>query len=361
MLKKNSIMLMVIGILLFTIGGYAPFARGQEEPKKLVGDVIDFALKSDKWAGEFGWVTFRLQEAFYQGDKAYFIRTDASDKAFAKETSLIFAPRLKDALTVTSADGSKAVGDLYLFKGVLTSSGQVPLPVLSSVPGQADYSPLWQIRLITRATFPEQLTSVQAIEVARRAGQADIQTTEIVVNYPVVKWPGGELSHDTKLQQYLGEGQLIAPVDLEKTQVTFKLQQCFPGMRYIVTDVSMGMGARMMNIAYSPRLARLQAANKAMSQVYVFGNGLPGGGPMGFQSSLMDPPLGGQNLWTPLWDHFTLVWKDPTRATLVTDFDQMRRLETTGQLQQFNGTPDTHPQGFVVNCPVPVGVEEEGG
>jgi hypothetical protein len=25
-----------------------------------------------------------------------------------------------------------------------------------------------------------------------------------------------------------------------------------------------------------------------------------------------------------------------------------------GEVELFNGTPDTHPAGFVVNCPVPV-------
>lgn len=332
-------------LLLVMISSYAPFARAQAKPGKLVGDVIDFALQSDQWKGSFGWVTLRLWSGLHNGEKAYFIRTDSSNKSFAENNGLIFVPLLNRAIALG------ATGDLFLFKDIITRSGLKPLPVLSSIPGKADYSPFWRVHFITKATSPERLVSVEAIEAAKQRGEVKIETTDIVVNYPVVKWPGGEMPHDTMLEKYLGEGQLIGPVDLANMQATFKLQFCFPGMHYIVTDVSMEGGAKMMNIAFSPKIARLQQAPTAVANVFVLGNGIPGGGPMGFQSSLMDPVVG-TPLWSPLWNHFTMVWRNPEKAVLITNFAKLKKEEDAGELQRFNGTPDTHPQGFIVNCSV---------
>ena len=33
---------------------------------------------------------------------------------------------------------------------------------------------------------------------------------------------------------------------------------------------------------------------------------------------------------------------------------EIRELINSGDLELFNGVPDSHPTGFVVNCPVPV-------
>ncbi len=341
-------------------GGYAPLVVRGEGSFGRVGDVVDFALESREWPGDFGYVTFRLQRGFYDCQQTFFIRTDCSDRSFAEEQGLRFVPRLRQALGVQGV-----VGDLYLFKeDIVGDRGYRPLPVLSTVPGQPDYSPLFRVHFITEAKFPELLVSVKAIEASVRVGEAKVETTDIVVNYPVVRWPvmtpspegtGGyvELPHDTTLEEYLGGGQLIRPVDLLKQTVTFKLQKCFPNFRYIVTDVSMADPAAKMNIAYSPGLARLWEARKALARVFVFGNGIPGGGPMGFQSSIMDPKVT-SNFWSPLWEHFTVLWQDPAKAVLITDERELRRRLDRGELERFIGTPATHPQGFVVNCPIPV-------
>jgi hypothetical protein len=62
--------------------------------------------------------------------------------------------------------------------------------------------------------------------------------------------------------------------------VTFKLHECFPGVRYIVTDTSMAPMAKGMHIVHSPRL---QATSKAgaTGRTNVFGNGVKGSGPRG--------------------------------------------------------------------------------
>ncbi len=124
----------------------------------------------------------------------------------------------------------------------------------------------------------------------------------------MVKWPGGELPHDEAREVYLGGGQLLAPVDVAGEKVTFKLHTCYPASRYIVTDVSMPEMAEGMKIAPAPGAGGLTDAG-ATAKILVFGNGLEGSGPMGFQKSVTDTNVGDEK-WSPYWDHFTFVWKD---------------------------------------------------
>ena len=58
------------------------------------------------------------------------------------------------------------------------------------------------------------------------------------------------------------------------------------------------------------------AAAGAVSTITVFGNGLTGPGAMGFQPGIFREKAG-EPAWSPLWDHFTVVWSDPAAATLL--------------------------------------------
>ncbi|MGD9685124.1 MAG: hypothetical protein AB7W16_28485, partial [Candidatus Obscuribacterales bacterium] len=176
--------------------------------------------------------------------------------------------------------------------------------------------------------------------------------TNIVVNYPVVKWPGGELPVDTKKDSYLGTGQLLQPVDVAGGKVTFKLHSCYPSTRYIVTDVTMPPMATGMNIAPAPGAAALTAAG-ATAQILVFGNGMKGSGPMGFQKSITDTSVGDPK-WSPFWDHYTFLWKEEKSAALLKSNTELRARESAAALTRFPGTPDTAGELFMVNCPVPV-------
>lgn len=309
----------------------------------LCGDVTGFTLKSNAWEGAFGSVTFAMHRAFYNGDNAYYIRTDASDEAFAMENKLVFVPLLAAA---TAAEG--ATGQLYTFENGVDEQ----LPVVSTVPNQDDYSSAWNIHRVTFNGSAVLLDSADAIREAESAGDVTVEATSLVVNYPVVKWPDGELQEDTEKREYLGTGPLIAPVDTDNMLVTFKLHECYPGSRYIVTDTSAVPMAPMMSIAASGPTQRLAEVG-ATDEIWVFGNGIPGSGVMGFQPAIFDNAAGAP-VWSPFWNHFTAVWTDPDSATVVTSSDELRSLAESGALEIFNGTPDTHPNGFVVNCPVPI-------
>jgi len=137
-------------------------------------------------------------------------------------------------------------------------------------------------------------------------------------------------------------------------EVTFKLHQCYPGSRYIVTDTSAVPMAPMMSIAASaPTQALLNVG--ATDEIWVWGNGIPGSGVMGFQPAIFDNAAGSP-IWSPFWAHYTAVWADESQARLVTTSAEIRELQSAGTIQIFNGVPDMDQAmpPFVVNCPVPI-------
>jgi hypothetical protein len=323
-------------------GGATPDTSAARRGKPIVGDVLDHALSSEEWSGAFGFVTLRLHRGAVDGKDVWFIRTDTSDKAYADRERLVWAPKLATLLRGNLA------GDAYLVSGGLDDQPMV----LSSQPGRADYTPAWRLHRAAWKRQPRPLGSVAQVLAARRAGRLQVTRTDIVLNAAVVKWPSGAMPVDDERAEYLGPGQLLEAPDTSGMTVTFKLHECFPGVRYIVTDTSMAPMATGMHIAHSPRL---QAASKAgaTGRTNVFGNGVEGSGPMGFQPSVFDTQAGNP-AWSPYWDHMTYTWKDGNSPRVLTTETEVHAARDAGELQEFRGSPDTKGALFVVNCQVPV-------
>lgn len=314
------------------------------EAAAIVTDVLDFQLDNGgRWPGHFGSVTLKLHQGFFDGGDVWFIRTDASDATFASENGLVYVPLLRNALT---KEGSYA--HLYVFRN--GADGQ--RPVVSTVPTREDFTPAFRVHIVSFTKDPVLLESVAAIREAETAGTVQVEATEIVVNYPLVRWPGGGLPVDTELKEYLGKGPLVEEPDTAGGSVTFKLHQCYPGSRYFVTDTSAVPMAPMMAVAASPATQALIEA-KATAPIYVFGNGLPGPGPMGFQPSVFNSTAG-DPVWSPFWEHMTVVWKDPSRAVVLKSEADIKAREAAGDITVYKGVPETDPMSFVVNCPSPV-------
>jgi len=315
-----------------------------DEARAIVGDVVDFTLTPDgRWPGPFSSVTLRLHPGFFDGGDAWFVRTDASDAAFSRAEGLVYVPLLRNALL---ANGS--YGNLYRFAGGV----QGQRTVLSTVPGRDDFTSAFRVHDVAFTGEPEMLASVAAIEAAVAAGRATATPTEVVVNHPLVVWPGGGLVADPDLALPLGGGPLVAAPDLTARTATFKLHQCYPGSRYIATDTSAAPMAGMMGVVGSaPTQALIEVG--ATAPIYVFGNGPAGPGPMGFQPSVFNASAG-DPIWSPFWEHFTVIWTNPVAARVLRSEAEVLAAVEAGELELFNGTPDTHPNGFVVNCPSPV-------
>ncbi|MCA1727680.1 MAG: hypothetical protein LC722_08555 [Actinobacteria bacterium] len=309
----------------------------------LVGDVLDHRLRSDEWEGAFGFVTFRLTPGSFEGQAVYLIRTDASDEAFARDQRLVFVPKL------ASLDTDGLAGEAFLVAGGTDDQALV----VSSEPGRADYTPAWRVRNVTWTAEPRTLASVGDVRAAESAGEIRIEPAGAVMNAAIVKWSSGELPADGVLKEYLGDGPLIEPPDADALTVTFKLNECFPGSRYIVTEHSIEPAAEMTHTAFAPRLHGGPSEAGATGRTNVFMNGIPGPGPMGFQPSAFDLAAGDPG-WSPYWDHYTYAWKDSVEPRVLKSQREVHAARDAGELEEFPGVPDTKGEVFTVNCPVPV-------
>ncbi len=313
-----------------------------EQARAIVGDVVDFALASEDWEGEFGFVTLRLHAGRVDGRDVYYIRTDASDEGFAEEQGLVFVPKLAPLATPELA------GAVYVDR----DDPDLPA-IFSSEPGRDDYTPAWRAHELVWSDGPRPLGSVTEIEEAEREGALTVEDLGVVLNAPMCKWSAGELAVDGERTAYLGEGQLLEPADTSAMRVTFKLGQCYPGSRYFATDHSIAPAAEMTRTAFAPRLQGGPNEAGATGRTNVFMNGLPGPGPMGFQPSVFDFDAGDAE-WSPYWDHLTYAWTDEAEPRLLTSEDEIHAARDAGELEEFPGVPDTNGMLFTVNCPVPV-------
>lgn len=321
-------------------GGYKDRTRAiQDQAEKLVGDVLDFQLTSDDWEGVFGFAEFRLHQGAFDGNDVFYIRTDASDQAFAAAEQLVFVPKIAPL----QADGLS--GSVFLFP-------EEP-SVFSSEPGRDDFTPAWRVNRVTWKSQPRALSSVAAVESAESAGDITVERTSIILNAAIVKWSSGELAVDPELKAYLGGGQLIEQPDTTGMTVKFKLHECFPDTRYIVTDHSIGMAAEMTKTSLAPGLQSGPRDAGATGRTNVFMNGIEGPGPMGFQPSAFDFAVGDAS-WSPYWDHFTYAWKEGMTPRLLRTESAVHSARDAGDLDEFPGTPDTNGEIFTVNCPSPV-------
>jgi len=299
--------------------GEATATTSAAEGRAIVGDVIDFKLTSDDWAGPFGFVLLRLHEARHDGEAAYFIQTDASDEAFAKERELVYVPKIAPMATEDMS------GEIFLIDDQPA--------VVSSIPGRDDYTPAWRVRRASWKGAARELGSVDEARAAAKAGDLAVEDTEIVLNAAIVKWAGGEMAVDGKLTDYLGDGQLIEAPDTTKMQVRFKLHECFPASRYIVTDHSLAGPAKKTNTVLSPKLQDKPMKAEATGRTNVFMNGFDGPGPMKQQPSVFDSNAR-DPAWSPYWDHYAMQWKDGVRpapaALAVRGAGRARRRRAAG-------------------------------
>jgi hypothetical protein len=310
-----------------------------EQGDPVVGDVLDHALRSDEWEGAFGFVSLRLHSGLVDGDEVWFIRTDASEELFAESEGMVFAPKL------AQLRGEALSGELFLVDDRPA--------VLSSQPGRGDYTPAWRVQRVSWSGSPRDLASVVEVRAAERGGELTVNDTGAVMNGPIVKWANGQLGVDRRLRAYLEGGQLIEPPDTSAGEVKFKLHECFPAARYIVTDHSIDPAAEVTATAFAPRLHAAPRDAGGTGRTNVFMNGLEGPGPMGAQPSVFDSDPG-DPIWSPYWDHFTYAWRGSARPRVLRSERQVHAARDAGQLREFLGTPDTKGEVFTVNCPVPV-------
>ncbi len=131
---------------------------------------------------------------YMEGKEIRFIHTEASD---AKVAELLTDMMGSPVLVVPSlAQAPKAtLSNVYVFTNGISGEGPFKFQpdVFDNPPGTAGYSPLRALNLVTwkEEQLARKLKSAAEVEGAMEKGEVTIKQPGVVVNMPMLTWPGG--------------------------------------------------------------------------------------------------------------------------------------------------------------------------
>jgi len=299
-----------------------------------------------------------MHKGWYDGEPVYFIITDSSEQKHAdiitakQDWKVELAPLLANA-------PEAALSKAYIFtngvggEGIHGFQGEI----FTSTPEQPEiYSALTSHIHVTwnADQSPELLNSEDAVLQAEQEGKVTLTKLPVVINMPQIVWPGGQMmvKEDKTLTEDTpyGGGQVL-DIDTEKMTVTFVAHKGWgpdgDTIYYIVTDATPEMPAEMMGVVSSPTSANL-IANSAAADLFQFGNGITGTGPMGFQAGIGSSAPGDEN-YSPMWRIHMVSWKDPSSAVVLERIDDINGYQKDGAVDVSLARP--MDKDHIVNCP----------
>jgi hypothetical protein len=345
---SSAITVLVIILLSSVVVTFFPLTSEQQQQSK-PGSVLKLAIANVP-------IDIPLSKGYVDGNIAYFIATDASDKqAVSSITNDTGFPVNYAPLLTKTPELIRGQGYVFL-NGVQGESPRgFQLPVANAVPGDEDYSPLWQTNFVkwNDNTTARELKSVEEIMTAQQNGELNITQTNIIVNSPAIKWQGGSLQvKENKTitdETPYGGGQVLNIDTEEKMIVTMVAHRGWgpdgKTIYYIATDATPKMPADMMGVPFVQSDEKLLGTPIAVD-LFQFTNGINGSGPLGFQAGIGAANPTDPN-YSPMWKISFIEWKDPSKAKVlqtINDITQMSKDDLISITPAINGT-------HIVNCP----------
>ncbi|MBI2855967.1 MAG: hypothetical protein HYX93_03875 [Chloroflexi bacterium] len=136
-----------------------------------------------------------LVKAFNKGGEVQFIHTEASNLQVASMLTTMMGPQVVLVPSLAQVPES-LLADVYVFTNGVQGTGPFGFQadVFDSVPGDGGYSPLRQVNLVAwkAGATPREFRSVEEVKSAESAGDVTIERPGVVVNMPILAWPGGQ-------------------------------------------------------------------------------------------------------------------------------------------------------------------------
>ncbi len=131
---------------------------------------------------------------YMEGKEIRFIHTEASDAKVAELlTDMMGSPVL--VVPSLAQAPSATLSNVYVFTNGIRGEGPFSFQpdVFDNPPGTADYSPLRALNLVTwkEEQLARKLKSAADVEGAMEKGEVTIKQPDVVVNMPMLTWPGG--------------------------------------------------------------------------------------------------------------------------------------------------------------------------
>jgi len=142
-------------------------------------------------------------DAYHEGEKVWFIHTDVTSPEMATRlTRMVGYPSYHVPANAEMVNASE-LSKIYVFTNGVNRSDAEPwgggpfhyqIDILDTVPGDEGYTSWKNPQLVTwnENATPRVLRSIEDIEEAQRNGELTIKPTDVVVNAPVVRFPGRE-------------------------------------------------------------------------------------------------------------------------------------------------------------------------
>jgi hypothetical protein len=134
-------------------------------------------------------------KGYAEGEEVLFLHTEASDPEIAETlTEMMGSPVL---VVPALADAPESMlANVYVFTNGIEGMGPLGFQpdVFDSPAGTEGYSPLRAVNLVTwqDAASARELTSADEVQAAEQQGELSIEQPGVVVNMPMVTWPGGQ-------------------------------------------------------------------------------------------------------------------------------------------------------------------------
>jgi hypothetical protein len=139
-------------------------------------------------------VEIPLSKGYIDGKIAYFIATDAStEQAVQSITNNTGFPINYAPILAMTPESERGQGYLFLNGAKGEGPNGFQLPVANAVPGDKDYSPIWESNFVSwndNATARD-LKSVEEILAAQNNGELTITETNTIVNSPAINMTSG--------------------------------------------------------------------------------------------------------------------------------------------------------------------------
>lgn len=134
--------------------------------------------------------------AYYDGERIFFVHPAVSDSEIAGTLTDMMggSPVLTEPTLADVPD--EATADVYVFANGVDGPGPLghQLDVFPSAPGDFAHRSLREVVLVTWTDESDarELTSAEEVEAAEDAGAVEFERPGVVVNAPVLVWPGGQ-------------------------------------------------------------------------------------------------------------------------------------------------------------------------
>lgn len=134
-------------------------------------------------------------KGFAKGQEVRFIHTEASDPQVAEMLTRMTGPKVLLVPSLREIP-DRLLATVFVFRNGIKGEGPMGFQpdVFDTVPGELQYTPLRRLVFVTWKEERRARVLRSAVEIRQAAQQGAVQLTTpgIVVNMPILTWPGGQ-------------------------------------------------------------------------------------------------------------------------------------------------------------------------